>query len=677
MNGNDVSTGEPATSKCLNKRNANDHQWQYFPNTGLSFESCKPWHIGNGIILNDHLTNGLEYYDDIIFQSLCYDGSPIYNSMRLSAFQAPYLPKVQHDWKKYTTSDIGGFENGKFSSAIYPLIYSLTSNVMITVFFTISVFVSLTGSKARKGTMLLKIACVLATINMTIFLARSISSLKLQHEKHSTAGTSDILHLLQTDKTYVSLEFISTFFLNVCQVFNIENIFIRRQERKIIFYCGLLFVMCSNILWAICCFISVSTTRYDKLLVILTPFVYLFRIALSSTYACFIISYGMSERCLIFASFDMAFLTFVAFCLILLQPTLFIVDVSDVFSNGIGDMFNTTCYIGSTIIVWEWMDRMSLFKWKKQAQSILGRPIYEDEQVHYNFARYALKVQDALLRNSNKDEIQSLENQDDDNIDANHIRSSVSELEEGRSCDQPSLDEELGYCNNKEKSSQSKKRKRKKNAKEKLQNFLSRQNSKNLDVPTTSKNHNSQMSLLVRKISSRHKVKYNSDIIEMISLPSSSLSATSTNSTMTISNGTTSTSNNIRYRNNYFDQQSINQIQFENREPLVDVISSGLSNWFYKTRQSTKEFLQRNSKTILSKFSTNVEVAEKRNLVKKRIGLEKSDAVYVYRTKNIDFYDRISQDCEQYELGTESIDKHVTQSSMGAVSSPTTDIEEN
>lgn len=96
----------------------------------------------------------------------------------------------------------------------------------------------------------------------------------------------------------------------------------------------------------------------------------------------------------------MMILTLLALIIVLLQPGFFVADVANIWVDDLSEIFNTTCYVGSAVIVWEWVDHILILERKVQAQSVLGRPVYEDDQEDYHFAKYALKVQDAISRDS-------------------------------------------------------------------------------------------------------------------------------------------------------------------------------------------------------------------------------------------------------------------------------------
>lgn len=360
---------------------------------GHIYSSCGQLDLGNGLLVGDILSGIVSYVDDVKFQSYCEEGLPVYNAAKITDSSFHYPEVVEQDWQYYITS--GDTMNGSFSYGIYPVVLSFTANFVITVFLTLLTFINIKGKQYRHASRLLKIGSIITSINIVIFVTRALKTLNEFHDKNGVATTQNIMTLFTSDLTFSILDLISVFLLQLCQVMIVIRLFPRDLEKRIVFFLGVSLVLVANILWAIPQFAD-SIHDKEQHWEILSPFVYLFRIAVAASYASTIIFYGILKRRFCFASSQMAILTALTALVVLLQPALFLADVSNVWLSGVGELFNTTCYVGSTSIVWEWLERLGLGERKEQAQSILGRPIYEDEQRHYHVAKYALRVQNAL-----------------------------------------------------------------------------------------------------------------------------------------------------------------------------------------------------------------------------------------------------------------------------------------
>ncbi|EDO16476.1 hypothetical protein Kpol_1066p43 [Vanderwaltozyma polyspora DSM 70294] len=369
-----------------------------FPARTQVYRSCNKNNLGSGILVGRDIPGYVIHADSVSFRSYCDDGKPSYISLNLPKFA--YLDIVKEDWKKYTL--VSGPEGGSFKYGVYPLVLSFSSNLVIIWFLTVLVFISIHDSHHRYFSRIAKLASMLATINITIFVIRAMTQLSRDHHRIGAVTVRTVLHLITNDYCFIILDFLSILLLQICQLLNITRIFGRIVEKRIVFLTGLMFIICANVLWAISTFADPNKTSFH-FSDILSPFVYLFRIALGASYACIITSYVISKWKFCFSATQLATLTILTIVIVFLQLVVFFCDIIHVWLSNLGELFNITCYLGSTIIVWEWLNRIEILTRKKEAQSILGRHLYEYEQTDHNIANYALKVQDALVRSDLSD----------------------------------------------------------------------------------------------------------------------------------------------------------------------------------------------------------------------------------------------------------------------------------
>ncbi|CCD22765.1 Rim21p NDAI_0A06100 [Naumovozyma dairenensis CBS 421] len=371
--------------------------WRLSPTDPYVYKSCNWLDLGPGLLVNDNLDQKARYIASIKFKSYCDGGSPVYMASRLTGLSKyRYLDSVYLDWKKYITANnsIGG----SFQYSIYSVVISFTANLVITIFLTVLVFINIRDKPYVKSSRLLKFASLIASLNLIIFVTRSLQKLATEHKTHGTVSTHYAMDLFTDDIAFIVLDFISTCIFQLCQVSIVIRLFERIQEKRIVFICGVCLTIVDNVLWVIPQLVEASGGGYVKRWEILPPFVYLFRISIATSYACVVISYIIRKRRQSYRSFQMVLLSFLTLITVIASPVFFIIDISDVWISELSEIFSTTCYIGATVIVWEYLDRLSVIERNDRAQSVLGRPIFEDEQHDYNFAKYALKVQKALIR---------------------------------------------------------------------------------------------------------------------------------------------------------------------------------------------------------------------------------------------------------------------------------------
>lgn len=509
------------------------------------YPSCNMLHLGSGLLIGHSLPAKAMFVDDIYFQSYCLNGNPTYMTGTLHRIPGTYLDSVMDDWAQYLSRTDPN--TGSFQHSIMPMIISFTANFVITFALTILAFLNVSDKPYIYASRLLKLGATIASINIAVSLAKLM---KMLNDEYTNLGIIEkyfMISLFRINTLFVTLDFLSIFILQCCQTFILMRIFERNQEKRIIFFVGISLAIISNILWIL--------PRYHQIIYGLTeedennnwellpPFVYMFKIVIAASYASLIINFIIRRRKFCYKNLQLTILTFLTIISVLLLPAFFIADVTNYLISEITELFNTTCYVGSTFIVWEWLERLSVIQKREQAQSILGRAIYEDEQQNYTFARYALKVQDALSR-----------------------KESVSKYEYGSSSNTIMS----GYSAD--------------------------------DINTTRRTMESDFDLDLSQPKSLKTI--NSDSKEGPS-----------------------------------DNQSVNRIRFNTKRSYIDIahekIDNTLNNIIYFTDHIILKKLGARSSGGSSSSSTNSK--ERKELVRKRIGLDITNKVYVYSTKEVNF----------------------------------------
>ncbi|CDO91861.1 unnamed protein product [Kluyveromyces dobzhanskii CBS 2104] len=375
-------------------------RWRFhFPSE--EYPSCKGVKLDEGILIWNKLPNKFAFIESLVFASTCEDGSPLYSSFVELQDGCPYLPVVNYDWNNFINSD--GY-SGPFKYSIYSIIYSVTVNLIITVFLTVIVFINIPTKPSRKASYILKLGALLASLNLLIFVVRVLNDVAEKYTYKGYVSSLSFLNLLWADKVFAGIDLVVVFLLQISQVQIVMRFFDRIQERRMVLYFGLFLIIVTQLLWVIPTFSPVPIEDSDSDIDILPPFVYLFRIALSTCYASVICFHVLTKKSLCFRG-RMIFLTLLTLVAVLLHPAFFIVDVSNLWIDDLSEIFNTTCYLAATVIVLEWTNKIHTLERKIQAASVLGRPIYEDEEQNFHFAIYALGMQNAMK--THKEQTQS------------------------------------------------------------------------------------------------------------------------------------------------------------------------------------------------------------------------------------------------------------------------------
>lgn len=376
--------------------------WRIDGLDGLNnYPSCHFNELGNAIVISKEFSSPVFYADKVEFKSFCYNGHPIYMAARYEGIPAEYLPQIMKDWHLYTSIQSKFGRN--FNCSIYSFLMSYAANSVITICLTILAFIIIRKRPHFIAANLLRAGSLVASANMISTVSRIFVILKTQHVQKGVVISEKLIDFLQKDATFTALNFISVTLIQFCQVFLVMRTFERNLERRIIFYLSSFLILITNILWVAPQFGTVIQRKKVNWSTFPT-FIYLFRIAVSSSYACLIISFIFKQRKLWYRHLQLSFLTFLVILSVLLSPGFFIADIANAWIDVLGESFTTTCYLAATFMVWEWLERFNVLKTQDESQSILGREIFLDDQQEYNFANYSLKDKNYSYLHKNRND---------------------------------------------------------------------------------------------------------------------------------------------------------------------------------------------------------------------------------------------------------------------------------
>lgn len=553
------------------------------PNTKEAepYGSCLEMNLGNGILISKDIPNPVWYADNIQFQNYCYKDNPTYMAAKYVGIPGSYLPMAESDWKRFISAKYAAGRD--FTSGIFPLLVSYSASFVLTLFLTILTFLIIRPKSYLFVSTLFKTGCLLCTINAIIALSRVFVLLRDQHIHLGVTISSQVMESLAHNAGIISLHFISLIILQLCQVFIVMRTFERNKEKRIILFCGIILIIPTTVLWAIPLLTSVPNHRqlnWD----ILPVFVYLFRIAMETLYTCFIFSFALRQSKFWLKNPQMMFLTLLTILSVLLLPGFFLADVSNLWISQLGELFTDACYISSTFLPWEWLERLSNLQRAERAQSILGKPIFDNEQQNFAFAMYTLKLQHTD---------QGVDDDYDDDDDVNdHM---IHELDVSTDFTDINIHENSNT-----------------NRRYTFEDNMLGLHYSNTLLPSSGNLSN-------------HAFEGNSN---------------------TVSKDTTT------------DNESINEINFNPKERKIDLFkakfSSAYNNFILFTDHVILKKLGLDSLSSASN-SDQTKISKKKQfqLIKRRIGLDKPPATYVYNTKDVVF------DSDDSEDSDDSTDSHI------------------
>lgn len=267
-----------------------------------------------------------------------------------------------------------------FYASVTPQTFALAGATIAAAILLILLFLS----RTRKP-WIQKLATLSTTMSLVTFMVVSVNLLKEQYAD----GRYDADTLRQINQKLVVkvLAFIADFTVYAAQVQTLMRIFPRKKDKVIIKWTGFCLILLTMIFYALFQFLQPlapqpdeRNSAWDTFLIILPPFNYLFSIALSLIYAACVFYFGIVHRRVAFTVPAGLILAFLSVACVTVPVIFFCLDVWETFVVGWGQFIRSVASLGSTVIVWEWVERVDESEYRKVGKNaVLGRRVFEDE----------------------------------------------------------------------------------------------------------------------------------------------------------------------------------------------------------------------------------------------------------------------------------------------------------
>ncbi|KAI5271545.1 PalH-domain-containing protein [Aureobasidium subglaciale] len=244
-----------------------------------------------------------------------------------------------------------------------------------------------TGGTAAPGVgsrpWLQKVAALLTAIALTIATA---DTFKVAHEQYLTGYMDgDAMHSKVEGSMEVRVtRVISDVFLWLAQVQTLIRLFPRHKEKVVIKWVGFALIVLDTIFSCLNSFLVDSFNRPRHFVDAIPALSYLFELAVGLLYAAWVIFYGLTKRRYAYfhrkmkSIFIVAILSHVA---ILTPVAFFITDVAQPDVAAWGDYFRWVGAAASSVVVWEWVERIEALERDEKKDGILGREVFDGDEM--------------------------------------------------------------------------------------------------------------------------------------------------------------------------------------------------------------------------------------------------------------------------------------------------------
>ncbi|GME86580.1 unnamed protein product [Ambrosiozyma monospora] len=324
--------------------NARNVIWRYPTDKDAHYPACDTFPLQDGLLL-DQFGHFFKVNASFTFTHLCASSYPVLSpiNLHLESMGFQQIPLFLESWEATMRSDDSNDVDSRFRNSVYPIVYSVSSAAVISVFLTAILFTKhyLT---AFKPTLTLRLSCLVGSCQLVAIYIFTMVTLADQLEDGQTSVRILIDKLLQSTGFNV-VYLIAIFLALVAQVNVIQKMFPRRKERRVIQYCGYTLCVVSQIIWGLSTFLVnpdvFDDDIIDDTMAILPAFMYLLRISISMLYSSLVNVYLVSKRTLIFKK-EVLFLTLLMVVGINTSIAFFIADISNVWVSELSEVFNLT-----------------------------------------------------------------------------------------------------------------------------------------------------------------------------------------------------------------------------------------------------------------------------------------------------------------------------------------------
>lgn len=261
---------------------------------------------------------------------------------------------------------------GSFYNSVFPTCACLAI-AMATVYSTLLILLI----QFDKRPIYQLFTVMVSAVTITIAFVQVTKFLSLQAHKGYFDGP-EIMTYLTSNTTINILLPINSFFLTMAQVQVLFHVFERRREKIVVFWFGLSLAICLSVLWGISIVYGRRGTNISGTQDALTVFSYLFKIATSIMFSGCILLFGIINYKTAYR-LEVLVLALLALACSVSPIVLFIQDILTDIIDQWADFADIITLMASSIVAWEWIERVNSIRRQIEYRSVLGRQYYQED----------------------------------------------------------------------------------------------------------------------------------------------------------------------------------------------------------------------------------------------------------------------------------------------------------
>lgn len=228
-----------------------------------------------------------------------------------------------------------------------------------------------------------KVAALTVAVSLTI---ASADTFEVAERQYLNGGfmNADSLRIEVVNSTLLKVSrLISDIFLWLAQVQTLIRLFPRHKEKVLIKWIGFALIVLDTTFSCLNSFAGTPAGRATRFRDAIPALSYLFQLALSMLYACWVLYYAICKRRYAFYHsymWNVSVVAFVSIVAIATPVVFFITDIANSSVAGWGDYFRWVGAAAASVIVWEWVERIEALEREEKKDGILGREVFDGDE---------------------------------------------------------------------------------------------------------------------------------------------------------------------------------------------------------------------------------------------------------------------------------------------------------
>lgn len=261
-----------------------------------------------------------------------------------------------------------------FYGSVIPIAYTISATTLVAWLLFLLLLIA-----QKKRPWFQTFMTLFVATSLTVFLARTTSVLESQYGR-GYHDAEELRHDIFGSLSFRILEVLSVLIIWLAHLQVILRMFNRAREKLIIKWAGLILAIIDCTFWCLVNFLVPFHTENHVLKDTIPVLAYLFQITIQVVYAGAVVIYSIRKRKYAYRRTSLV-TAFISLGAILLPLIFFILDLAEYWITGWSEFIRWVSDAAASVVVWEWIDLIEKFEKVEQKTGVLGRQIYEENDL--------------------------------------------------------------------------------------------------------------------------------------------------------------------------------------------------------------------------------------------------------------------------------------------------------